>query len=86
MKHYAAPSFWSDFDKLPREIQQLARENHDLLVANPFHPSLHFKRVGPYWVVRVGLHYRAVGDPATDGILWFWIGSHEEYNHLIRRR
>ena len=86
MRHFAAPSFWSEFRKLPAEIQQLARENYELLVANPFHPSLHFKRVGPYWAVRVGRNWRALGDPSADGVLWFWIGSHEEYNHLIRRR
>jgi len=86
LNHHAAPSFWSDFDRLPKEIQQLARANYELLVSDPFYPSLHFKRVGSYWSVRVGRDYRALGDPMKNGVLWFWIGSHEEYNHLIRRR
>jgi len=86
LNHHAAPSFWSHFDMLPAEIQQLARENYELLVANPFHPSLHFKRVGLYWSVRVGRNYRALGDPAADGVLWFWIGGHDEYDRLIYGR
>ena len=84
MKHYAAPSFWSRFDSLPVEIQELARKNYDLLVADPWHPSLHFKRVGKYWSVRVGEHYRALGKPIADGVLWGWIGTHAEYNRLTR--
>jgi len=86
LKHYASPSFWAHFDTLPAEIQQLARENYELLVANPRHPSLHLKRVGRYWSVRAGLHCHALGDPAEDGILWTWIGFHHEYDRLRRRR
>jgi hypothetical protein len=31
--------------------------------------------------VRVGAHYRALGVDAPGGVLWFWIGSHAEYDH-----
>ena len=54
-----------------------------LLKANPRHPSLRLKNVGKYYSVRVGLHHRALGVPINDGILWFWIGSHEEYDRII---
>ena len=84
MNHYAAPSFWSSLNSLPRDIQELARANYKLLVANPSHPSLHFKRVGRQWSVRIGLHYRAIGKPVEDGVLWAWIGTHAEYDRLIR--
>ncbi|HEX8151739.1 MAG TPA: hypothetical protein VF698_01380 [Thermoanaerobaculia bacterium] len=84
MIHYAAPSFWSCFESLPAEIQDLARKNYDLLVIDPGHPSLHLKRVGRYCPVRVGLHYRALGKPVADGVLWGWIGTHAEYNRLTR--
>jgi hypothetical protein len=30
----------------------------------------------------VGLHHRAIGVEAPDGVLWFWIGAHSEYNTL----
>ena len=62
----------------------LADSYYHLLKSNQRHPSLHLKQIGHYWSVRIGLHYRAVGvDAPTEGILWFWIGSHSEYDHLI---
>jgi hypothetical protein len=54
-----------------------------LLKAHPQHPSLHFKRVGKYWSVRIGSDFRALGIDSRKGILWFWIGTHEEYERLI---
>jgi hypothetical protein len=36
--------------------------------------------------VRVGFHYRAVGIGVSDGISWFWIGAHPEYDQLFRNR
>ena len=50
---------------------------------NPRHPSLHFKQVGRFWAVRVGLHYRAVAVEHEDNMLWFWIGSHADYDKLL---
>ena len=64
-------------------MQRLAKGNFELLKSNPRHPSLHFKKVGRYWSVRVGLSYRALGLEVEDGILWGWIGSHTEYNKVI---
>jgi hypothetical protein len=83
LNHYASPHFWFLFRQLPSEIQELAEANYRFLVGNPRHPSLHLKRVGKYWSVRVGLHYRALGTDVSDGILWGWIGSHDEYDRII---
>jgi hypothetical protein len=55
-----------------------------LLKQNPRHPSLNFKRVGPYWSVRVGQHYRALAVEVHGDLLWFWIGTHAEYDINIR--
>jgi hypothetical protein len=52
--------------------------------SNLRHPSLHFKRGGSYWSARIGSAYRALGTDSPKGILWFWIGAHEEYKRLIR--
>ena len=41
------------------------------LLSNPSHPSLHFKKVGKYRAVRVGLHCRALAVEAGDDLLWF---------------
>ncbi len=83
MKHHADPEFWQYFDAMPKPVQKLARKNFALLKSDPKHPSLHFKRIGIYWSVRIGLDYRAVADEASDGFLWLWIGTHKEYEKFI---
>ena len=45
--------------------------------------SLHFKQVGRFWSVRVGLHYRAVAVEQEGNMLWFWIGGHADYDRLL---
>ena len=35
--------------------------------------------------VRVGDHYRAIAHVEGSSVVWTWIGSHEEYNKLLRR-
>jgi len=44
---------------------------------------LHFKKVGRYYSARVILNYLALEVEATDGIVWFWIGTHADYDKLI---
>lgn len=85
MKHTASKRFWACFDALPGDIQVLARKNYELLKADPSHPSLQLKPLagGKAFSVRVGLHYRALGLPVPDGIHWFWIGTHAQYDRLI---
>jgi hypothetical protein len=83
LNHYTSPDFWHLFEQLPEEVQELARKNYELLKADPHHPSLHFKKVGEYWSVRVGRGYRALGTDVSDGLLWGWIGSHAEYDRII---
>jgi hypothetical protein len=85
MRHYASPSFWTAYEKLPAQVRELADRNYALLKENPRHPSLHFKKVGRFWSVRVGLRYRALAVEVEDedGFVWFWIGSHADYDALI---
>jgi len=80
MRHYASSSFWKQFETLPEEVRKLAEKNYRLLKLDERHPSLNLKKIDDVWSVRVGLHYRALGVDASDGILWFWIGSHAEYD------
>jgi hypothetical protein len=82
LTHYAAPSFWRRYHQLPEQVRALADKQFQLLKANPQHPSLHFKRVGRFYSARVGAHYRALAVDAPDGILWFWIGSHADYDRI----
>jgi hypothetical protein len=85
LKHFASSKFWKCFDLLPANIQQHARDNYTLLKQNPSHPSLQFKpiRNGAFRSVRVSLGYRALGVPVDQGVQWFWIGSHADYDKLI---
>ena len=83
MIHYAAPDFWDCYRALPDAIRRLADRSFARLKSDSNHPSLHLKRVGRYWSVRVGRHYRAVAVSVDDGLLWFWIGTHAAYDRLI---
>lgn len=83
LKHFTTPRFWVCYQNLPAEIQKLADKNFELLRADPRHKSIRLKKVGIYWSARGGTNYRAVAKGRTDGLLWFWIGTHEEYMRLI---
>ena len=82
--HRADSRFWRLFEDLPESVQLTARRNFDFLKANPRHPSLHFRNVGRYWSARVGASYRAVAVLDGDDFVWFWIGSHAEYDRVVR--
>ncbi len=83
MKHFASRAFWKAYEKLPEQVRNLADKNYALLKANPHHPSLQFKKVGRFWSVRVGLRYRALAVEADSDLVWFWIGSHADYDAMI---
>lgn len=86
MKHRASPRFWRLYRALPQEIQQLADRGYQMLLQDPRHPSLHFKRIGRVWSARVGLHHRALATERNEEIVWIWIGTHAEYDLLLRRK
>ncbi len=86
MKHRATPRFWNCYRALPAEVQQLADRSYELLCLDPRHPSLHLKKIGQFWSARVGLHYRALAVEAEDDLLWVWIGTHAEYDHILRQK
>jgi hypothetical protein len=84
MKHFATTSFWTAYNALPEQIRRLADNQYELMKADPRHPSLHLKRVGAYWSVRITLRYRALAIEVDEGLLWFWIGSHADYDQMVR--
>ena len=84
MNHFTVPSFWKNYNSLPKDIQALADKKYELLKENPKHPSLHLKKIDKYWSVRIGLKYRSLAVEIEDGILWFWIGTHNDYDELIK--
>lgn len=89
MTHFATADFWYLCRHLPIEVRNTADKSFSLLRSDSRHPSLHFKKIGELWSVRAGSHYRALGVDAPDqpeGISWFWIGSHAEYDRIVKLR
>jgi len=83
VKHFASSQFWDCYEQLSSARKSVADKNFDLLKVNPAHPSLHFKRVGNLYSVRVGIGHRALGAQVEGGVVWFWIGTHAEYDKLV---
>ena len=80
--------FRKSFDQLPTTIKDKARRTYKHWQTDPYHPSLNFKQVysgKQIYSVRIGLSYRALGLKDENTLIWFWIGSHEDYNHLINQ-
>lgn len=85
MRHRASPRFWKCYRALPTATQEAADQQYKLLKQNPRHPSLHLKKVGHFWSVRVGIHHRALAVEDGSDLVWAWIGTHAEYDRLIQR-
>ncbi len=85
MNHRATPRFWACYRRMPLAIRELADRCYQLLLTDPRHPSLHFKRVGRFWSVRVGLRHRALAIEEDGVMIWVWIGTHADYDKLIQR-
>jgi hypothetical protein len=73
LKHFASPKFWTKYQALPADIQSLADKSFQLLKTDPWHPSLHFKKLGNVWSARVGLYYRAIAVETAGDYQWIWI-------------
>ena len=70
----------------PAAIQAKAQSAYRLWAQNPAHPSLRFKKVHntlPIYSVRIDRDWRAVGILKEGAMVWFWIGSHGEYERLL---
>lgn len=86
MKSKRTKSFRKLYDALPLEIQEQANAAYRLFRTNPAHSSLDFKQVsskGPTYSVRIGIHYRALAVRESDYWMWYWVGTHAEYDKLL---
>jgi hypothetical protein len=80
--------FREAFSPLPEVIKDRAREAYRRFLENPNHPGLRFKQVHPteaIYSVRITRDYRALGVREGDTMIWFWIGSHADYDDMISR-
>jgi hypothetical protein len=87
MKSRATPRFWRLFHELPADVQRLAVKNFRLWQANPSHSSLRYRRLGGrenLVTARIGDHHRALGLLEAGAVEWTWIGTHAEYDRLLR--
>ena len=76
------------YENLPEQIRKQAMEAYIQFKSDSYYPSLHFKRVHssrPIYSVRITKDYRAVGIQQNNEIIWFWIGSHSDYDKLLNQ-
>ena len=88
MNSSTTEEFWQLYRTLPADVRERARAAYALFEQDSSHPGLRFKRIGsrePMYSVRIGLHYRAIGLLEDDSIFWWWIGSHADYDKVIRQ-
>ena len=88
MKSRTTPEFRALLAALPAHVPKQARVAYRLFASDPKHPSLRFKQVHhdpPTYSARVGLAYRAVGVIGGDTVVWYWIGSHADYDQLLKQ-
>ena len=83
--HRTINRFWKCFDNLHELVQRTSKKNFELLKKNPSHPSLHFKKVGKLWSIRVGMNHRALAFEDGEDFIWVWIGTHDGYERMIKK-
>ena len=86
MKSRTTAQFRKAFAGLPKQVQEQTREAYRKFKQNPRHPSLRFKKVHsvlPIYSARITKNYRAIGQLEGDTIIWFWLGTHTEYDRLL---
>lgn len=85
MKSSALPEFWDCLEHLPPPVQKIARKNFKLWQRSSTLKSLEFKKIkGDLWSVRAGSGFRALATFDDGRYLWFWIGTHDKYERLLR--
>ena len=86
MKSHTTTQFRKLFADLPKQVQEQTRAAYRQFKKDPSYPSLRFKKVHPelpIYSARISKNYRAVGQLEGDTIIWFWLGSHAEYDKLL---
>jgi hypothetical protein len=86
MKSRTIPPFGKLYERLSTTLQHQADEAFAQFEQDPSHPSLHFKEVRKkrnIWSARINLDYRALGFRDDHEMIWFWLGSHSDYDKII---
>jgi len=80
------PEFRRLLGDLPAEAQRDAKRAYRTFRINPAHPGLQFKKLEGHanvYSARVGRDYRAPAAVGKDRVVWFWIGSHAQYDQIV---
>lgn len=88
MISHTTEKFWKLYSALPTDIRKQAKIAYFQFKNDPYHPGLQFKRIHsgkPVYSVRINIDYRAVGIADSAEIVWFWIGSHREYEKILQK-
>jgi hypothetical protein len=88
MKSRTTDRFWKSYKVLPEYIKKEAKKAYNNFFNDPYHPGLHFKRIHstrPIFSIRITKEYRAVAVQQDNVIIWIWIGSHTEYEKIIKQ-
>jgi mRNA-degrading endonuclease RelE of RelBE toxin-antitoxin system len=86
MNSVTTEKFRKSYENLPLHVQQVARDAFHQWKEDSFHPGLHFKLVHSrksIYSVRIGLSWRALGIKEGETMIWFWIGSHADYDKIL---
>ena len=87
MRSIRTSHFKALYESLPESIQREADEAYRRFAENPNHPGLNFERIkgtkAPLYSARVGRRHRALAGRDGETWVWFWIGSHSEYDKLL---
>jgi mRNA-degrading endonuclease RelE of RelBE toxin-antitoxin system len=78
--------FWRLLSDLPSDVQRDAKRAYRLFETNPAHPGLQFKKLegeDDIYSARIGLDYRALAVVKRNRVVWFWIGSHADYDRIV---
>jgi mRNA-degrading endonuclease RelE of RelBE toxin-antitoxin system len=88
VKSRTTAQFRKMYADLPKQVQEQTRKAYQQFKQDPSYPSLRFKKIHPtlpIYSARINKNYRAVGQLEKDTAIWFWIGSHAEYDMLIEQ-
>jgi hypothetical protein len=83
------------YERLPAEIRKTCRLAFRAFLRNPDHPALRRhplgdsdrgRHRGETWSVSVTMKYRALYTVDGDTNVWYWVGSHNDYENFIGRK
>lgn len=88
MTSHITDDFTACYNRLPDRIKKQAKKAYKLWKKDPEHPGLEFKKVSknkPVYSVRITLGWRVIGVKHKNEMIWFWIGSHADYEKVLSK-